>query len=331
MIIWNSVLFAGIAVVHVGVVWAVAYASGQSRKSLNALLMFPHASLSIAMVLYQGTTFAAYRSIFHQDIVYLPITVPCVLFFSIGMPLVSLWWVRTRLSAAWTPNRADIRFSPKGIWLPADMPSRYGFFFDEFQGPQKDFKVKVFVFHHILALLTSIQPTSDLGCNLQISGCIVATAGMSAVFVYFRPLRWTACNFTRAVTLAAQCSQLMGSILSAPDTIEDLITVLVMVSCAVESVVSTAAFLREYKIYPLLVQTSDKPDEPVNVTEPVIREFVENPFLNFEEDDLRAMEMEQRLLSESPLPAHSERKPPAEARVNPPAQTNDGELGWDDL
>ena len=89
MLLWNFVAFALLGLIHYGVVLLAAGLHPNGRTWALAYLMYPHGSLSAAMILYQGTTFAAYRSIMHKELVYLPLTLICLVVFSFGLPSAS--------------------------------------------------------------------------------------------------------------------------------------------------------------------------------------------------------------------------------------------------
>ena len=227
--------------------------------------LYPHCSLSVAMILYQGTTFAAYRSIFHKELVYLPLTLTCLGVFSFGLPIASWWWVRTKHSATWTPNHIDMIFAPRGIWLPTHISYRYGFYFSEFDEAHKNFKTVVFVYFHGMALVTSLQFTTDIGCAIQLWACFLATFLMACAFLYLRPLRWTVANIGRAGTLMAQAAQLLSSAVGASDNEEATITLLLTGACVLEYILGAAITIREMLISAQLEQNGT--EEQVNIVD----------------------------------------------------------------
>ena len=256
MLLWNFVALALLGLSHYAVVSFAACLNPNGRRWALTMLMYPHVTLTVAMILYQGTTFAAYRSILHKELSYLPVTLPCLGIFSFGMPFASWWWMRTKMKATWTPNRIDITFAPKGIWLPVDQASRYGFFFDEFRGAHKNFKTVVFIYFHAMALVTSLQLTTDIGCNIQLGVCIFATFSMACAYLYLRPLRWTVCNIGRALTLTVQAAQLLSGAVRAADNVEATITLLLMGACAFEGILCAATTIREYFIHTQLMEVA---------------------------------------------------------------------------
>ena len=254
MLLWNVVALVFFGLSHYGVVLLAARLNQEGRKGALVTLMYPHASLTAAMVLYQGTTFAAYRSIWHMDLAFLPLTLTYQLVFSWGMPIASWWWVRTNMELKWTPNHTDITFAPRGIWLPTDTASRYGLFFNDFDGDNKHFTTVVLVYSHGMALVTSLQPTTDTWCEIQLWVCFVATFLMACAFLYLRPLRWTVANIARAGTLITQAAQLLSSAAGASDNVEASINLLLMGACLFEGILGAAIMIREYCIQAQLEQ-----------------------------------------------------------------------------
>ena len=82
--------------------------------------------------------------------------------------------------------------------------------------------------------------------------------GGNVVYVYYRPFRWTVCNFARAATLAAQSAQLLSNALSASETVEEVVTLALMGACTVEGIVGLATFIREHSIYDKLDQSPEE-------------------------------------------------------------------------
>ena len=138
MILWNMVLL--------GVFWGAHYMITRASGSPEQL-MFPSLSLTLATFLYQGSTFAAYRSAFQGDeAVYVPLTV-VTLGMSLGLPIwIRRWlWLQTTpppppqedhippnhipdttntiISLKWLPCRKIVAFVPYGLWGPEELVS----------------------------------------------------------------------------------------------------------------------------------------------------------------------------------------------------------------
>ena len=55
-----------------------------------------------------------------------------------------------------------------------------------------------------------------------------------------------------------RCAQLLSNVLSAPENVEELVTLALMGACTVEGIVGVATFIREYSIYDKLDQSPEE-------------------------------------------------------------------------
>ena len=100
-----------------------------------------------------------------------------------------------------------------------------------------------------MAFVTSLQLTTDIGCDIQLGVCIFATFSMACAYLYLRPLRWTVCNIGRVLTLTAQAAQLLSGAVGAADNVEATITLLLMGACSFEGILCAVTTIRENIIY----------------------------------------------------------------------------------
>ena len=200
MILWNMVLLGVLCGTHF-VISRVPY-----LQKWKQWLMHPYLSLTVASLLYQGSTFAAYMSIFQGEVVYLPLTLATI-GMSIGLPIWIWRWLQMT-TLAWYENHKSMVWAPQGVWEPAFLVSTHGMIFDEFNDKGRWFKVVVFAYGHLIALTTSVMPTSTIGCQIQIAAYVIFILAMTITYVHFRPLRWQILNWSRCTTLLLQAIQL---------------------------------------------------------------------------------------------------------------------------
>ena len=261
MIMWNIVLLSALAGLHC----AISRFTGVGEERL----MYPYLSLSVATLLYQGSTFAAYRSLFQTELVYIPLTI-ATLGMSIGLP-IWIWWclqatgpIATRLK--WINNHFPIAIPdpiciPDGAWGPPDLVATHGLLFNEFNDKGRWFKIAVLAYGHLIALTTSALPTSSVGCTVQVAACAVLTISMALIYAILRPLRWPIMNGLRTNTLVLQFIQLLMSVLEVHGTPEEVVATLIMISCLLEGIIGAACAGRDWSLYEALHATGLEVDE----------------------------------------------------------------------
>ena len=253
MILWNMVTMSGIWGTHFII-------SRVSSFQKSPWLMYPYLSLTSATLLYQGSTFAAYRSLFRGEAVYIPLAL-VTLGISIGLPI----WIRRCLQSMtllkWLPTHMSLVFVPQGVWEPAELVSTHGLIFDEFNDKGRWFKVAVLAFGHVIALTTSALPTSSIGCHLQVGACVVLTMSMGVAYAVVRPMRWPILNWSRCATLLLQAIQLLISFSEVQGTPGQVITTLITISCLVESLLGAACTMRGWVLYAVLHPSVVKLDD----------------------------------------------------------------------
>ena len=175
---------------------------------------------------------------------YIPLTL-VTLVISIGMPA----WMWRRLknmpSLKWIPNTKVLVFAPQGVWDPRELVSSHGLIFDEFNDNGRSFKIVILMYGHLLALTASALPTDSVGCH-------VLVMMMFLIYAYARPMRWPILNWTRCTTLLLQAIQLLMSFLEVRGTPEQVVTILIMISCLVEALVGAACALRGWMLNDVL-------------------------------------------------------------------------------
>ena len=169
-LVWNVILLAVAGLVHCALLFA-AKTYGMSLDGAATYVMFPYLTLNLGVLLFQGTTFSAYRILFSMEWSYAPVAL-AVLAGSYGLT-VYMWWIKNKMTAHWWAVLPG--FAPAGYWLPTEEVSRHGIMFSEFNEANVQFKLVVIGFIHVMPLLTAFWPRSSGGCQAQLILCAVAT------------------------------------------------------------------------------------------------------------------------------------------------------------
>ena len=114
---------------------------------------------------------------------------------------------------------------------------------------------------HLIALTTSALPTSSVGCTVQVAACAVLTISMALIYAILRPLRWPIMNGLRTNTLVLQFIQLLMSVLEVHGTPEQVVTLLIMLSCLAERLLGAACTMRGWVLYAVLHPSVVKLDD----------------------------------------------------------------------
>jgi len=261
MVLWNLILLASLFLLHYLLVKGITRVRGSEERT-RVLLMYPHCTLTSAMLLYQGTTFAAYKSLMLGQFTYFTVTIFSVVVISGGLPWYIWFWNRKRASlVTWTPNTLPNRFAPAGLWGPDDAIAQYAFFFYEFRETQRMFKVKQVLFAHAIALTASVETHSVDACHAQTGICVALVAAMVFLYVKDRPMRWSVLNYTRVGILLAQMVQLLMASFEASAVSEETVTLLSSVLCFVDAILAWVCAARDWMLWEAFRNIAPSPEK----------------------------------------------------------------------
>ena len=153
------------------------------------------------------------------------------------------------ISLKWLPCRKIVAFVPYGLWGPEELVSTHGLIFGEFNDEGRSFKVVVLMYMHLIALTTSMMPTSSVGCTFQVAACVVLTVSIGLLYAVSHPLRWPILNWSRCTTLLLQATLLLMSILEVRGTPEQFVRMGIMVSCLVDGLLGAVCYGRGWVLW----------------------------------------------------------------------------------
>jgi len=226
---------------------------------MEASLGLPHYALTLVFfLLYQGTVFASYKTLFSwEDAVEIPVALLGLIVIGYGFPYVTWKWLISNRgppeaseeqTAHWRANRTSILFSPQGHWTPPAIAKRFGFFFDDFTERAWYFRLILLAFFHAIGVVAAFQATAgSVQCVVQTVICATLCFMMSGVYAFFRPMRWKCLSFSLCVIFFIQ-----GAVFLAVDSgpqYSEILSFCFSISCLFHIALWVSTKFQGYRIH----------------------------------------------------------------------------------